>query len=316
MKSITRWALMALLSGLLVSGSACYLEGEGIEKRSQKSFTVTENGTLFLKTDIGAIDVEIGSDDTVVVEVSRKAKTASERRAERIMKDFTLDFRQDGKDVHVTAEYHRGRRLMSWLGNRLHVRFTVRVPRTYNLDLRTSGGGIAVDDLEGRISARTSGGGLRFGAVKGPVVARTSGGTIRMEACGGIAELKTSGGSITLGRVHGDVTASTSGGSIRIEEIMGSIDAHTSGGSIKVAISRQPERNCRLTTSGGTITVSLFGGVKLNLDAKTSGGRVHTDFPVTVRGEISRRMLKAELNGGGPELYLRTSGGSIHIREL
>jgi len=56
--------------------------------------------------------------------------------------------------------------------------------------------------------------------------------------------------------------------------------------------------------------------VKLNLDAKTSGGRVHTDFPVTVRGEISRRMLKAELNGGGPELYLRTSGGSIHIREL
>ena len=53
----------------------------------------------------------------------------------------------------------------------------------------------------------------------------------------------------------------------------------------------------------------------VDVDAHASGGHVETDIPVTVQGEISRSTLKAKINGGGPELYLRTSGGSIHIKK-
>ena len=62
------------------------------------------------------------------------------------------------------------------------------------------------------------------------------------------------------------------------------------------------------------IFIGGLWGVYVN--AGTSGGRVRTEFPVTIRGEISKRKLQAKINGGGPELYLRTSGGSIYLNEL
>ena len=52
------------------------------------------------------------------------------------------------------------------------------------------------------------------------------------------------------------------------------------------------------------------------VDAHTSGGRINADFPLAIKGEISKNELKAELNNGGPELYLRTSGGSIYLKKF
>ena len=52
---------------------------------------------------------------------------------------------------------------------------------------------------------------------------------------------------------------------------------------------------------------------RLDVDAKTSGGSVSTDFPVTVMGELKRSALKGKINAGGPQMYLRTSGGNIRL---
>ena len=55
--------------------------------------------------------------------------------------------------------------------------------------------------------------------------------------------------------------------------------------------------------------------IGVELDAKTSGGRVRTDFDFGVSGtdSYSKHRIMADLTGGGPRLYLRTSGGSIQI---
>ena len=68
-------------------------------------------------------------------------------------------------------------------------------------------------------------------------------------------------------------------------------------------------------TSGGNIVVNLIESIAIDLDAKTSGGRVITDFPITVKGEFKESALKGRINGGGPLMYLRTSGGKIHIEK-
>jgi DUF4097 and DUF4098 domain-containing protein YvlB len=137
-----------------------------------------------------------------------------------------------------------------------------------------------------------------------------------LEGCTGDAEVKTSGGSIRIGKVQGEVKATTSGGSIKVQEVMGTINAATSGGSVSAYISKQPSGDCSLKTSGGSVSVHLAEDIKVDVDAKTSGGRVRTDFPVTLIGELSKRKLQAKINGGGPELYLRTSGGSIKIYKI
>jgi DUF4097 and DUF4098 domain-containing protein YvlB len=299
-------AIILLCAGLLVAAP----------QDIRKSFKVDYDGLLTLDTDIGAISVNTISGKTVEVEVRFKPRSGGTSRVKRFLEEFDLDFKQSGNNVTVIGEYRRDWNFWDSIGRYVKVEFFVTVPEKYNVDLKTSGGSISVDDLEGRVDAKTSGGSLKFGNIDGPVSGRTSGGSITLDGCNGDANVNTSGGAISIGRVNGNVEAHTSGGSINVEEAIGYVDASTSGGSVTARISKQPERDCRLRTSGGSVTVYMERDVKVNLDASTSGGRVHTEFPVMVRGEISKRKLRAEVNGGGPEVYLRTSGGSIYIKEI
>ena len=308
-----------MLALFLCSSTACYLDGEGFRDTVEKTFQVSEGGNLKIQTDMGSIEVRSGQQDRVSVRVVMKAHAHTREKARKILRDFQINMEKNGNDVVVNADYKHKKRWFRFFGsNRLNVRFEVSVPSVFNVNLKTSGGSISVSDLKGRVETRTSGGSLHFGMIQGPVVGRTSGGSIRLEGCSGNTDLRTSGGSITLGKVKGEVDAHTSGGSIRVEEVMGTIQASTSGGSITASVSEQPAGNCRLTTSGGTIRLYLAEGLKMNIDARTSGGRVRTEFPVevTLTGEMSRRKLNGKINGGGPEFYLRTSGGGIYIKRL
>lgn len=330
-KNVFFTAFMAVFAILTAACLVYGVAGDTIEK----SFQVRPGGKLILETDIGSIEVFSRNTNTLEVEVIQEAKTASSSRAERILEDFEVSFRQSGNTVYVTGEYRKGSLSRFWnnIGRYIRVKFQVTVPQEFNVDLKTRGGSISVDDLKGSVHSQTSGGSLSFSRIDGPVHGRTSGGSIRMTSCSGNADVKTSGGSITLGDVNGDVIAHTSGGSIkvgrakgtvdvhtsgggiRVEEARGTIKAHTSGGSITAYLSDQPESDCSLTTSGGSITVHLAERIGMDLNARASGGRVYTEFPVLIRGEISKSSLKAKINDGGPELHLYTSGGSIYIRK-
>jgi hypothetical protein len=316
-------SLKALLKILLIftlplSFVACTINASASEEDTiSRTFKAAENGTLTMDVERASIEINTHGTNEIKVSVIKKIRTTSKSKARRISEDYKIDFRHSDEDLFIESDYREKSRLFSWFSsNRIRVRFILSVPQKYNLKLKTSGGSITVSDIEGDVNARTSGGSLTFNEIDGTLWAKTSGGSIKLDECTGEAEVRTSGGSLRIGKVKGSLKARTSGGSISVNEVAGTINASTSGGSISAHISKQPKNDCSLTTSGGTITVSLQGDLKLDVDAKTSGGRVRTDFPVTIKGEISKRKLKAEMNGGGPELYLRTSGGSIYIKEL
>ena len=341
MKSVSCMALwVSVAIAALTLGAVTPLKARSeMEDRIKKSFPVDSGGQLTLETDRGSIEVHAVDTQVLEVEVIRKVDARDREEADEILKDFEIEFTQRGNDVYIRGAIKEERRSFwdrfldtDW--RRLRVRYVVSVPKQYNVDLRTAGGSISVDDLEGEVHGRTSGGSLRFGRIQGPVWGRTSGGSITLEGGVGTADLKTSGGSIKIGEVDGTVTAhtsggsigidrakgrvvaKTSGGSIAVEEVMGAIEAKTSGGTVKARISRQPQDSCRLETSGGSVVVYLADSVAVDVEAKTSGGRVVTELPVTVQGELSKTALQGKINGGGPKLILRTSGGNIRLQKM
>lgn len=283
-----------------------------VEDSLNKSFTTGPGGTLTLDTARGTIEVRGTEGNRVDIDVVRKAKTSDKNKAKEIFGYLRLDFVQSGNDVIIKGikTTNSSKKL-----NKLNVKFILTVPQIYNVDLKTSGGSISVDDLEGTVEIKTSGGSLDLNNIRGPVAGKTSGGSISIGKVDGDVKVNTSGGSIRIANAYGTVDAHTSGGGITVNEVMGTIQADTSGGSVKAYISQQPKGNCRLKTSGGSITVYLAEDIALNVDAGTSGGSIHTEFPVTIQGKVSKRELKAQINGGGPELYLHTSGGSIYIKK-
>ncbi|UCD94691.1 MAG: DUF4097 family beta strand repeat protein [Candidatus Zixiibacteriota bacterium] len=280
------------------------------KKTWEKTFEINPGGLLTVEADLGSIEVGTSSSNEVEVEVIVKAGR------EKYLDDFKVEFEQNGNDVSVFGELMKRRSFWSSIRKPLRVEFLITVPKQYNLDLYTVGGSISVGDLDGDVRSETAGGSLNFERINGTVEGRTSGGSISVESCVGEADVKTSGGSITLGEVKGEVSAKTSGGSITVEEVMGMIDAATSGGSVTAYITGQPEDDCRLSTSGGSVSVYLEDDVGVYVDAHTSAGRVETDFPVAGRGKTRKSSLRGKINDGGPELYLRTSGGNIYINEI
>lgn len=284
----------------------------------RESFTVGEGGTLIVDTDLGSVEVRTQGSDRVEVVVSITGSNVD---------DFDVVTAQDGDDVRIRGEYERSGSLFGGRNPRVH--FEITVPERYNVDLGTAGGSITVDDLGGQARAKTSGGSLTFGAIRGPVWGRTSGGSITLASSSGEADVRTSGGSIRIGEVEGETVAHTSGGSIEIDRARGRVDAETSGGSIRVHevlgpirastsgggvtayISEQPRADCRLTTSGGGITVYLADDVAVDLDASGSQ-KPRCDFELDDAVK-TRTSLKGKINGGGPELFLRTSGGGVRV---
>ena len=61
------------------------------------------------------------------------------------------------------------------------------------------------------------------------------------------------------------------------------------------------------------MTVYLAKGIKVDVNAKTSGGNVRCEMPIMVQGLLGKNEVNGKINGGGPQLYLRTSGGSVRI---
>ena len=307
--------LLTFLAAMVFAADA----GAWIDKEIAKSFDVSPGGLFSLETDLGTLEVQTGDKNTVEIEILLKADTRDDEKAEEIFDRFKVDFEQDGNEVYVTGDLDKEEdtwRFWEKNRNKIRIKFIITIPQEFDLSLETSGGSITVADLHGKVQAHTSGGSLEFENINGSVYAKTSGGSISLSSCTGFADVKTSGGSISIGRVEGDVVAKTSGGSINVDEVLGAIDASTSGGSVNARIARQPKNDCRLTTSGGSVTVYLDPDLSFDVDAKTSAGRVETDFPVEVRGRLSKSSLRAQINDGGPELYLRTSGGNINLFEL
>jgi len=305
-------AVLAAALILIGSGSAL----AGFDEILERSFEVEPGGKLIMESDLGAIEISGTENSRVKIEVFLEAKVRDRERAREIFDNFVIDFNKNGNDVEIFGDSKRSRAFPNNSQNRLNVEFVIAVPREFNVDLKTSAGSIRIMNIHGEIFAETSGGSLGFERIDGPVRGRTSGGSILLEDCVGAMEVETSGGSIKVDHVDGDVEAHTSGGSIKIEEVLGSINASTSGGGISAGIIGQPAHDCRLSTSGGSIKVYLDEKVNLDIDAKTSAGYVDSDLDVEVHGKIRKSTLRGKINDGGPELYLRTSGGNIHINRL
>ena len=63
-----------------------------------------------------------------------------------------------------------------------------------------------------------------------------------------------------------------------------------------------------------TYDAELAAKVGVTLDASTSGGRVSVSDVAVTANQVSKTSIRGTVNGGGPGLKARTSGGSIIIK--
>lgn len=130
-------------------------------------------------------------------------------------------------------------------------------------------------------------------------------------------ELDTVNGKVTVEGVQGQIGLESTNGGIRVEDAGGSVTARTTNGSIDCELREVgSDEDMNFRTTNGSITLTLPSDTRANLSARTTNGSVSTDFPITVQGTFRKNRLEGDLNGGGANLELKTTNGSIKIREF
>lgn len=295
----------------------------------KKSFPVSPGGSLTVKSSIGTVEVQAVDTNNVNIELARQIKAANQQEFEQIIRDLQLDFVHKGSDVEVLVKLPEE---WDWKKiKRVRLDMKITIPLVYNVKVRTvgviqtndlqgtvelasSGFPLTVGNVRGSVNLSSSGGQINARDVNGPATVSSDGGSIRMGNIDGDFNVRSSGGSINAGRVDGSVTAHSAGGPIRITEVTNAVKAITQGGSVSTYISRQPQSDLSFVTTGGSVNLRLAENVRLTLEADVGAGSVLSDFPLPKR-EPDSSIVKGDINGGGPQLIVRTAAGSLTLRK-
>jgi hypothetical protein len=310
MSQITQFTASAcLLAAIAAPASA------KIERVVEKTFTVQPGVHLKVATSGGNIRIETSADPVVRVVAKEHIRAGSEAEADEALKKLDLTIEQSGDEVVATASYEGGMGFHFGSWPPVEVEFVITAPSSASAELKTSGGDESVGDLAGAVHARTSGGNIKLGSIGGDVDASTSGGNVGLAEGRGSVRLSTSGGNVTVDRIAGPAELETSGGDIRVDSVGNTLTARTSGGDVKAAFVGPLKGDCTLSTSGGEVKASVAKDAGFQLDASTSGGEVDAaGITITIdHGGIGRSSLSGQVNGGGPVLKLRSSGGDIKV---
>lgn len=128
--------------------------------------------------------------------------------------------------------------------------------------------------------------------------AETHNGGVHVEGVSGRLDFRAVNGGISIRDAGGDVRAETTNGGV-VAELTGS----TWNG-----------QGLDLETTNGGVTLDIPRGYNAELETGTVNGGMNIDFPITVRGNIGRR-INTTLGKGGPRVRAITTNGGVRIRE-
>lgn len=286
--AVSAGAVLMLAQEPVIQRSAPQLEGNNWVEQVQCQIPVKPGGRLVIHADPGVIHVSPGADNEVRCLINVASYNRNEQRARNCLDRYKIKAVRAGDGAYIeTIPACTGR------AGLISAHFEVNVPLKFNLEVKTQGGNVAVEKLDGELRAETAGGDVRTGDVLGPVWVSTSGGSIRLGNIGQNAVAHSAGGSVQVGNVNGSATLETSGGSIMTGVVNGSVTAHTAGGDIVMQAASGP---VIVETAGGQIHLGECGN---SVQAQTAGGNIQ------VAG--ARGLVKAGTSGGNITL-LRIMG--------
>ncbi|MFA4839505.1 MAG: DUF4097 family beta strand repeat-containing protein [Candidatus Neomarinimicrobiota bacterium] len=317
MKRTVKVILIALMASVVVVPQS-KLKYDGMRYTGEivKKFDVQSGGFLNMRNMTGDIAIVGEQRSDVEIREQFRVNAYSESAAGKILQDEKAKYLQKGNKITVEGTHH---------SRRYESQFSIRIPVTFDVVVKTSGGDLSLDNLQGHADIHTSGGDIEASDIKGELTGSTSGGDISVDRSVGVTKVTTSGGDIRVQHHGGNLWAKTSGGDITINDLKGNGDIFTSGGDIDIQMVVGKILNAR--TSGGDIGLSNIDAVA---DIYTSGGdivveEVKKDFKLSTSGgdiEIKKAGGRVEAHTSGGDIYVgavlgfckvSTSGGDIEV---
>jgi DUF4097 and DUF4098 domain-containing protein YvlB len=312
-------------SGSLVKVARAYQgrdRGPEQTERFSRKVKVGRDGRVSIENIAGDITVTGGSGDDVSIDAIKRTRGD---RSELARVFIVVDDR--GGRVDVRTEGERNRNDRNGRSDHVSVDYTVTVPSSASVDVKSISGNIRVSSLQGAVRAETVSGNVVTGSTP-RLMAKSISGDVDLSDAGADAELTASSVSGTLraksikaraldlGTISGDVVLTDiSCDRLGVKSVSGNVE-----------LSRTLARNGRYDVNGhsGNVRLTLSGSTGFELTASTFSGSIRSELPLTIGGDrdrgtdlrrrgVSSRSIRATFGDGSAALTIRTFSGNIVI---
>ena len=217
---------------------------------------------------------------------------------------------RDWRDTRVTLEPSNGNaRLASDFTRSMNNQstshdFDIKLPREFNVRIKSSGGSISISNVSGEFSGSTGGGEINLRAVNGRADLNTGGGEIDVSDSNVDGSVNTGGGLVRIQRVNGNLRGSSGSGPVIYTESRGAGSGRGSGSSYSsgegASASVSASGTSDATADDSPIRMYAAGG-PISLPSAPNGAHITTGG-----GKIT-------VGSAGGAVYAQTGGGDIEI---
>lgn len=211
--------------------------------------------------------------------------------------------------LNVDAGRNGGATVKGWSGNQVLVR--ARVESWGMTDTDAQG-------LASQVVVNTSGGNVQ---AQGPESVNNAGWAVSFEIFVPQATnltVKTVNGGIKISDVRGTLRFEATNGGVHLARLAGDVSGSTVNGGVhlELAGSTWDGNRVEVTTRNGGINISVPENYSAHFQTETVNGALHSDFPLTVQGELTSHNHDFSLGGGGALIHVTTTNGGVKLNRL
>ena len=287
--------------------------------RFSRKVKIGRDGRVSIQNISGDITVTGGSGDEVSIEAVKRAHRDASQ-----LDDVQITVDDRGGRVDVRTEYSRRQR-----DNDVSVDFTVTVPASASVEVKSISGAVKVSNVQGTVRAESVSGNVTTSATPRLEAAKSVSGDIDLSNAGADADLSAgsvSGSlrakglkarSLALGTVSGDV--------VLLDVSCERLGVKSVSGAVEFSGTLAKNGRYDVNSHSGTVRLTLAGGTGFDLTANTFSGAIRSELPLTIGGDPDagrrddrrrgpmNRTIHATFGDGSAALTVRTFSGDIVI---
>jgi len=127
-------------------------------------------------------------------------------------------------------------------------------------------------------------------------------------------ELHAINGGISIADVRGEIDAETTNGGLNLSSLAGDVRGRTTNGGLDIQLEGQhwSGKGLNARSTNGGVKLAVPENYSADLSLSTVNGGMHLDFPVTVSGQIDKK-IHAKIGKGGAPIKVSTTNGGVRL---
>jgi DUF4097 and DUF4098 domain-containing protein YvlB len=292
--------------------------GPEITENFSRTVRLGRDGTFSLENVSGDVSITGRSGNDVRIDAVKRVRHPNPTEARAILQALTVDVAERGGNVDVRTQYPFRR---NWSGS---VDYTVTVPQSANVTLKSMSGTLKVTNVNGELRAESFSGEIVMSGVRKIRLAKTMSGDVQIaDSEGDDLTASSYSGNVVMRNVKSRIVGLNSiSGDVRLTDVeTDTANLRTMSGNLQYLGRFSRNGRYEFQTHSGSVRITPVGAPNFTLAATTFSGHVRSDYPLTIQGDAlgnglaprRNRPVRGTFGSGGAMLTLQSFSGDIVI---